>query len=93
MHVEELLCQIAEQGVTLRCGRTEDRLSYSPAGALPPGLVAEIKEHKAEIIALMREDERRREDRRLEETGVIQSERQVFEMVRARFGSNDQEKE
>ena len=41
----------------------------------------------------MRVDERRREDRRLEETGVIQSERQVFEMVRARFGSNDQEKE
>src|SRR5215217_3360874 len=93
MHVGELLYRIAEQGVTLRCGRTEDRLSYSPAGALPPGLVAEIKEHKAEIIALMREDERCREDRRLEETGVIQCEWQVFEMVRARFGSNRQEKE
>jgi hypothetical protein len=36
--------------------------------------------------------ESRREDRRLEETGVIQSERQVFEMARTRFGTDDQER-
>jgi hypothetical protein len=36
--------------------------------------------------------ERRREDRRLEETGVIQSERRVSEMARARFGSHDKER-
>ena len=36
--------------------------------------------------------ERRREDRLLEETGLIQSERQVFEIARARFGSHDQER-
>jgi hypothetical protein len=46
MRVGELLYRISEQGVTLQCGRTEDRLSYSPAGALPPELVAELKEHK-----------------------------------------------
>jgi len=36
--------------------------------------------------------ERRRADRRLEEAGVIRSERQVFEIARARFGSHDQER-
>ncbi len=46
MHVGELLYRIAEHGASLRCGRTENRLSYSPAGALPPNLVAELKEHK-----------------------------------------------
>ena len=50
MHVGELLCQIAEQGVTLRCGKTEDRLHYTPAGALPPNLVAELKAPKPEVI-------------------------------------------
>jgi hypothetical protein len=32
MQVRELLYRIAERGVTLRCGRTEDRLHYLPAG-------------------------------------------------------------
>ena len=41
MRVGELLYRIAKHGVTLRCSRTEDHLSYSPAGALLPGLVAE----------------------------------------------------
>jgi len=92
MYLQNLLTEIAERGITLRCGRTEDRLNAKPTAALTPKLIAEIKEHKAEIIALVREDERRREDRRLEETDVIQCDRQVFEMARARFSSNDQEK-
>src|SRR5829696_9552021 len=91
MHLRDLLIEIAERGITLRCGRTEDRLNAKPTAALTPRFIAKIKEHKAEIIALMREDERRREDRRLEETGVIQCERQVFEMARPWFGSHDQE--
>ena len=93
MDVRDLLIEIAERGITLRCGRTEDCLNAKPTAALTPKLIVEIEEHKAEIIALIREDERRREDRRLEETDLIQSERQVFEMARARFGSHDQEKE
>ena len=56
MHVGELLCQIAEQGVNLRCGKTEDRLHYAPAGALPPNLVTELKEHKLEVIQILREE-------------------------------------
>jgi hypothetical protein len=92
MHVRDLLIEIAECGITLRCGRTEDRLNAKPTASLTPKLIAEIKEHKAEIIAFMREDERRREERRLEETGVIQNERQVFEMARSHFGGQDRRK-
>jgi len=93
MYVRDLLIEIAERGITLTCGRTEDRLNAKPTAALTLELIAEIKEHKAEIIALMREDECRREDCRLEETGVIQSTRQVFDMARARFGNQGQGKE
>lgn len=80
MHIGELLYRIAESGVSLRCGRTEDRLSYSPTGVLTPELVSELKAHKLEIIQILREDE---EFRR---TGIIQSERQVFDMACEHFG-------
>jgi hypothetical protein len=43
-------------------------------------LDAAIKAHKADIIGIVREDELRHR------TGVIQSERQVFEMARDYFG-------
>jgi hypothetical protein len=46
---------------------------------------AAIKEHKADIIQIIREDELMRH------TGVIQSERQVFEMSREYFGLNNPE--
>ena len=58
MHVRDLLIEIAKRGITLTCGRTEDRLNAKPTSALTPEVIAEIKKHKAEIIALMREDER-----------------------------------
>ena len=79
MNVGELLCQITEQGVTLRCEQTEDRLHYTPAGALPPNLVAELKEHKPEVIQILREDEE------YLRTGIIQCERQVFDLARDYF--------
>ena len=79
MHVGELLCQIAKQGVTLRCGKAEDRLHYTPAGALPPNLVAELKEHKPIVIQILREDEA------YHLTGIIQCERQVFDLARGYF--------
>jgi hypothetical protein len=82
MRVGELLYRVADHGVTLRCGRTEDRLHYSPSGALPPDLVAELKEHKQEVIRIMREDEEYRR------TGVIQSERQVSELAQDYFGKD-----
>jgi len=76
VHVGEFLYCIAEHGVSLRCGRIENRLHYSPAGALPPDLVGELKERKTEIIQILIEDEE------LERTGVIQSERQAFDLAR-----------
>jgi hypothetical protein len=82
MHLGELLYRIAQHGVTLRCGRSEDRLSYSPTGALPPELVTELRTNKQEIIRILREDEE------LKQTGIIQGERQVFDMAREHFGTN-----
>ncbi len=82
MHIGELLYRVAEHGVTLRCGRTENRLHYAPAGALPPNLVAQLKEHKAEVIQILREDEEYRR------TGIVQCERQVFELTHDYFGKD-----
>ena len=82
MHIGELLYRIAEQGVTLRCGRTEDRLHYAPAGAMPPDLVVQLREHKPEVIRILREDEEYRR------TGIVQSERQVFDVAQDYFGKD-----
>ncbi|MDP9454421.1 MAG: hypothetical protein M3Q49_06635 [Actinomycetota bacterium] len=83
MSVRDLLLELSERGITLTCGRTEDRLNARPTAALTPELVAEIRDHKAEIIAVMREDGR------LEETGKIQSGRQIFELAREFFAENE----
>jgi hypothetical protein len=82
MDIGEVLTEIGHRGVSLRAGRTKDRLHYRPAGGLPPELVAELKEHKAEIIEIMREDE---EGRQFKEIAIIQSERQVFASARSYF--------
>jgi len=79
MRVAEVLSEISRRGITLRCGRTEDRLNAKPTSALTPELVEEIREHKMEIIQIMREDEDMRR------TGIIQSERQVFDLAREHF--------
>jgi TubC N-terminal docking domain len=79
VYVGELLYRIADQGVSLRCGRTEDRLDYTPAGTLPPELVAELKARKREVIQILREDEEYRR------TGTLQCKRQVFDLARSYF--------
>jgi hypothetical protein len=48
-------------------------------GALPPNLVAELKAHKPEVIQILREDEE------YHRTGIIQCERQVFDLARDYF--------
>jgi TubC N-terminal docking domain len=83
MHVGELLYQIAEAGITLTCSKTEDGLNAKPTSALTPDLIKEIREHKMEIIQIMREDEEMRR------TGIIQSERQVFNLAREHFGLDE----
>jgi hypothetical protein len=64
---------------------TEDTLKAYPAARLTAELATVIKEHKADIIQVLREDELMRR------TGVIQSERQVFEMAREYFGLDSTE--
>jgi hypothetical protein len=91
MNVRDLLIEIAERGITLACGGTEDRLNAKPTAALTSELISQFREHKQEIIGIMREDERKRQDRILEKTGVIQSERQVFELAREYFEQQGRE--
>ena len=83
MQLRELLYQISEAGITLTCGRTEERLNAKPTSALTPELINEIKEHKMEIIQIMREDEEMRR------TGIIQCERQVSDLAREYFGLDE----
>ena len=80
MSVGDVLCAAAQAGLTLKAGMTEDSLKAYPAARLTPELATVIKEHKADIIQVLREDEL------MLRTGVIQSERQVFEMAREHFG-------
>jgi hypothetical protein len=85
MRVGELLFRIAEAGITLTCSKVEDWLNAKPTSALTPDLIKEIREHKMEIIRIMREDEEMRR------SGIIQSERQVFELAREHFGLNEKD--
>ena len=85
MIVGELLYRISERVVALRCDRTEDRLHYSPKGALDSELLNELRVRKQEVIQVLREDVEMRR------TGIIQSERQVFGLAREFFGSNEGE--
>ena len=80
MSVGDVLFAVAEAGLTLKAGMAEGTLKAYPATNLTAELATAIKEHKADIIKIVREDELMRR------TGVIQSERQVFEMAREYFG-------
>jgi hypothetical protein len=80
LSVGDVLFAISEAGLTGKTSKTEDTLKVYPAERLTPDLAAAIKEHKADIIKVLREDEEMRR------TGVIQSERQVFEMARDYLG-------
>ena len=80
MSVGDVLFAVAEAGLTLKAGMAQDTLKAYPATRLTAELATAIKEHKAAIIQVMREDELMRR------TGVIQSDRQVFKMAREYFG-------
>jgi hypothetical protein len=80
LSVGDTLYAISEAGLTVTASKTGDTLKVYPAERISPELAASIKVHKAAIIKVVREDEEMRR------TGVIQSERQVFEMAREYFG-------
>jgi hypothetical protein len=50
-----------------------------------PELAEAVREHKAEIVRILREDEE------MHHTGIIQSERQVFELAHEYFGLDGEE--
>lgn len=85
MNVGDTLYAISEAGLTLTANKTQDTLKAYPAVNLTPELAAAIKEHKADILRITREDEEMRR------TGTIQCERQVFELAREFFGMNEKE--
>ena len=74
---------ISEAGLTVTAGKTEDILKVYPAEGISSELAAAIKAYKADIIRIAREDEEMRR------TGVIQSERQVFELAREHLGLDE----
>jgi hypothetical protein len=82
LSVGDVLFAISEAGLTLMASMTEDTLKVYPAQNISPELAVAIREHKAEIIRALREDEEMRR------TGIIQSERQVFKLAREDFGLN-----
>jgi hypothetical protein len=77
--LEELLREIHDASLRLAAGEGEDVLRVSPASNLTPELSATITEHKAALIRVALEDQR------FHETGIIQAERQVFELAREHF--------
>ncbi len=79
MNVGDTLYAISEAGLTLKASKSKDTLKVYPAEKITPELAAAIKKHKAAIIRIMREDEEMRR------TGVIQSQRQVYELAREHF--------
>jgi hypothetical protein len=79
LSVGDLLLAISEADLTLTVSMTEDTLKVYPAENITRELAEAIREHKAEIISILREDEEMRS------TGIIQSERQVFELAREYF--------
>jgi hypothetical protein len=80
LSIGDILYVISEAGLTFTASEAGDTLKVYPAENITPELAAAIKEHKADLIRIAREDEEMRR------TGIIQSERQVFEMAREYFG-------
>jgi hypothetical protein len=81
----DVLFAISEARLTIKANKTDDTLKVYPAERLTPDLAAAIKEHKADIICIMRENEEMRR------TGIIQSERQVFDLAHEYFGTDDEQ--
>ena len=83
MSVGDTLYAISEAGLTLTVSKSKDTLKVYPAENITPELAVAIQEHKADIIRIMREDEK------MLRTAIIQSERQVFELAREHFNLNE----
>jgi hypothetical protein len=78
-----LLRGLSEAELELSATEGEDVLRVRPASNLTPELSMAIREHKGDLMRVALEDQRFRE------TGVLQSERQVFELAHEHFGVNE----
>ena len=85
MSVGDTLHAISQAGLTLEASEAGNTLKVYPGEGMSPELAAAIKEHKVDIIRILREDEL------MLRTGVIQSEQQVFELAREFFSLNEKE--
>jgi len=65
--------------------KPENILKVYPAEKITLERAAAIKDHKADIIRIARDDEL------MGRTSIVQSERQVFEMAREYFGLDESE--
>jgi hypothetical protein len=84
LSVGDVLFAISEAGLSLTASKTDDTLRVYLAEDITPELAAAIKEYKSEIMHITREDEQMRR------TGIIQSERQVFDLAQDFFGKDRQ---
>lgn len=80
--VGELLEELGRRGVSLRVAAHEDRLNYWPKDRLSRELVEELRQHKAEIMEVVRWDEERKTRRE----GNVRDELEVLETAREKFG-------
>jgi TubC N-terminal docking domain len=64
----------------------DEGLRYrGPKKALTPDVLNELRARKQEVVRILREDEKMRR------TGIVQSERQVFDLAREYFGEDDKQ--
>jgi hypothetical protein len=84
LSVGDVLFAISEASLSLTASKTDDTLKVYPAENITPDLAVAIKEYKSEIIRITREDEEMRR------TGIIQSERQVFDLAQEFFDTDRQ---
>lgn len=50
----EILERLEQIGVEVGIGSTSDKISLNPGAAVPPDLLAEIKEHKPELLRILK---------------------------------------
>ena len=84
MSVGDVLFAISEADLSLTASKSDDTLKVYPVENITPELAAAIKEYKSEIIRITREDEE------IRRSGIIQSERQVFNLAQEFFGKDRQ---
>lgn len=54
MNAAEILEKLQKIGVEVSIGSTSDKIRLNPGAAVPPDLLAEIKEHKPELLRILK---------------------------------------